>query len=397
MQTLPKHASEGKQKNQAKPVENREKNRMNQQTASAMLAKAAEKFRKTANMAADANIIPYNSEHGQWVASPYDGNGWWTGGFWPALMWQLWRFGGDDFFKQEARRVEGLLTDEFRVYEHLNHDVGFMYLISCGADNKLTGNQQAHTDTMHAASLIMGRFNPTGFIRAWNSPDLCGYAIIDCMMNLSLLWWASRQSGDPRFSKVAQIHAATTMREFVRTDGSVSHIIEFDPETGRRAAEHPGQGYCLGSQWSRGQAWGLYGFTLAYLNDGNPVYLATAEKIAANFIRHIRADGLTDCDFCQPPEEERIDNIAGAVAACGLLELSRAAGNSAYEDAAMKLDDGMLTSCVDWSDGNCGLLTKCTASYHDDGAGRHTNITYGDYFLIEALAKIAGTDPMLWR
>lgn len=167
-------------------------------------------------MAADAGIIPYKSENGAWVASPYDGNSWWTGGFWPGLMWQLHCATGDEQFQTEARRVEKLLTDEFRTFRCLNHDVGFMYLLSCGADAKLSGDEQAKTDTLHAASLLMGRFNPAGFIRAWNHPDQRGFAIIDCMMNLSLLWWATRETGDPRFAKVAQIHAQTTLREFLR-------------------------------------------------------------------------------------------------------------------------------------------------------------------------------------
>ena len=361
------------------------------------MRQAADKFRWSAKLAADAGIIPYKSENGAWVTSPYDGNSWWTGGFWPGLMWQLHCATGDEQFQTEARRVEKLLTEEFRTFRCLNHDVGFMYLLSCGADAKLTGDEQAKTDTLHAASLLMGRFNPAGFIRAWNHPDQRGFAIIDCMMNLSLLWWATSETGDPRFAKVAQIHAQTTLREFLRLDGSVSHIIEFDPETGKRVKEYGGQGYCLGSQWSRGQAWGLYGFTLAHLNGGNAEYLDAAEKIAANFIRHIRPDGLTDCDFCQPKDEERIDNIAGAVAACGLLELAKITGKAECHAAAVRLVDGLLEHCIDWTQNSCGLLTKCTASYHDDGAGRHTNITYGDYFLVEALAKLTGSDPMLWR
>ena len=358
--------------------------------------KISHKFRSAAMLAAEAGIIPYKSEQGQWVPSPYDGNGWWTGGFWPALMWQLYAASQDEFFLREARRVEALLAEEFRVFHHLNHDVGFMYLLSCGADYKLTGDEQAKTDTLHAANLLMGRFNPAGYIRAWNSPSQVGFAIIDCMMNLSLLYWASRQTGDPRFSHVADIHAHTALREFLRPDGSVSHIIEFDPETGKRVKEHPGQGYALGTQWSRGQAWGLYGFTLAYLNTQKAEYLDAAQKIAANFIAHIRPDGLTDCDFCQPDTEERLDNIAGAIAACGLLELHKITSDPGYHDNARRLVDGLLAHCCDWSQDRCGVLTHCTASYHDDGAGRHTNITYGDYFLTEALAKLNGTDPMLW-
>ena len=358
--------------------------------------KAAQKYRRTAADAAREGIIPYKSESGRWIASPYAGNGWWTGGFWPGLMWQLYAATKDGFFLAEARRVEKLLVHEFSVFTELNHDVGFMYLLSCGADAKITGDRQARTDALHAASLLMGRFNPAGFIRAWDGSDQAGFAIIDCMMNLSLLFWASRQTEDPRFANAAKIHADTTLREFLRPDGSVSHIVEFDPQTGKRVREHAGQGYALGTQWSRGQAWGLYGFTLAYLNTQDARYLDAAQRIAANFIAHIRPDGLTDCDFCQPDTEERVDNIAGAIAACGLIELNKLTGEDAHRSAALRLIDGLLAHCCDWTDARCGLLTRCTASYHDDGAGRHTNIVYGDYFLLEALGKLNGTDPMLW-
>ena len=358
--------------------------------------KAINKLRGSIAPAAEAGIIPYKSEKGKWLESPYDGNSWWTGGFWPGLMWLLYAQSGEEAFRTEARRVEKLLTDEFRVYEKLNHDVGFMYLLSCGADHKLTGDAQARRDTLHAASLLMGRFNPAGYIRAWNHPSQVGFAIIDCMMNLSLLFRASRETGDPRFAKVARIHADTTLREFLREDGSVSHIIEFDPETGKRVREHPGQGYALGSSWSRGQAWGLYGFTLAWLNTKEEKYLRAAQRIAAYFTSHIRPDGLTDSDFCQPETEKRIDNMAGAIAACGLMELAKADGNADWQAAGEKLVNGLLDRCCDWTEDRCGILTHCTASYHDDGAGRHTNITYGDYFLVEALSKLRGKDPMLW-
>ncbi len=364
--------------------------------ADQVMERIADKFRRTAPMAARMGILPYKSENGRWIASPYDGNSWWTGGFWPGMMWQLFAATGDELFRTEARRAQELLTAEMRTFRLLNHDVGFMYLLSCGADYKLCGGGQARVDTLHAASLLMGRFNPMGFIRAWNEEDRAGYAIIDCMMNLSLLFWASRQTGDPRFAHVAKIHADMTLREFLRADGSLSHIIELDPATGKRVQEHPGQGYALGSSWSRGQAWGLYGFTLAYLNTGEECYLDAARRIAAYFAAHIRPDGLTDCDFCQPPERERLDNIAGACAACGLLELHKLTGEEQWQAAAEKLVDGLLDHCVDWSDACCGLLTRCTASYHDDSAGVHTNITYGDYFLVEAIAKLCGSDPMLW-
>ena len=361
------------------------------------LEKIAAKYRKSAAEAAESGMIPYLSAGGKWSASPYDGNSWWTGGFWPGLMWQLFTLTGDGFFKDEARRAEKLLTDEFRTFRSLNHDVGFMYLLSCGADAKLTGDEQAETDVLHAASLLMGRFNPAGYIRAWNEKDRVGFAIIDCMMNLALLYRATRDTGDPRFSHVARIHSDTTLREFLREDGSVSHIIEFDPETGKRVREHPGQGYALGTQWSRGQAWGLYGFAMAFRHLGDRKYLDASEKIARNFVSHIREDGLTDCDFCQPAGEERIDNIAGAIAACGLQELAALTGDESWTAQAERLIRGLLDHCSDWGEERRGVLTHCTASYHDDGAGRHTNIVYGDYFLTEALMKRCGKDPGLWN
>ena len=360
------------------------------------LNRIAGKYRKTAETAAEAGMIPYKSVESQWIPSPYDGNSWWTGGFWPGLMWQLWQLTGDSFFRQEARRAEKLLTEEFHTFRLLNHDVGFMYLLSCGADAKLTGDEQAETDMLHAASLLMGRFNPAGFIRAWNEPERTGYAIIDCMMNLALLYRASRDTSDPRFRQVAKIHADTTLREFLRENGSVSHIIEFDPESGKRVREHPGQGYGPGTQWSRGQAWGLYGFALAFRHLNDARYLEAAKRIAENFTAHIREDGLTDCDFCQPADEERIDNIAGAIAACGLQELAALTGETKWKQQAERLVDGMLAQCADWDGEYCGILTHCTASYHDDGAGRHTNIVYGDYFLVEALMRLCGKDPELW-
>ena len=360
-----------------------------------ILKRVTAKYRATAPLAADHNMLPYRGGPA-WLEAPFDGNSWWTGGFWPGAMWQLWAASGDDFFKAEALRAEALLTAELRRFDLLNHDVGFMYLLSCGAHWKLTGDTQAKTDALHAASLLMGRFNPRGFIRAWNESERVGYAIIDCMMNLSLLFWASRVTGDPRFKHVAVTHADTTLRHFLRADGSVCHIVEFDPETGDMVREHAGQGYGPGSAWSRGQAWGLYGFALAYANTGDARYLDASKRVADFFIAHIRPEGLTDCDFRQPPAPVRLDNIAGAVAACGLLELAKHTGCAAYRNAAERLLDGLIEYCCDLAPGRCGVLTRCTASYHDDAAGVHTRIVYGDYFFIEALARLAGTDPGLW-
>ena len=360
--------------------------------------RAAKKFELGAGLAAEAGIIPYKCENGRYVPSPYDGNSWWTGGFWPGIMWQLYHATGKEVYKAEALRVEELLVRELMRYDDLNHDVGFMYLLSCGAHHRLTGDETARRHALHAANLLAGRFNPAGFIRAWNG-DRHGWAIIDCMMNLSLLYWASEQTGDPRFAATARLHAGTTIREFLREDGSSCHIVIFDPVTGEALERPAGQGCCEGSSWSRGQAWALYGFTLSGVNTGDRKYIDVARRCAKYFIANIREDGLTDSDFCQPKDEERIDNIAGACAACGLLELAEAVGGEegeTYRAAALRLLRALNDLCADWSEDNPGILQKCTASYHDDGAGRHVNILYGDYFFVEALCRLRGTDARLW-
>ena len=364
-----------------------------------VIAKVSDKLRRTVPEAAKSHNVPYASRDGRWIESPWNlGNSWWTAGFWPGMMWLMNALTPDEIFRQEALRTTELMTEEFRVYRHLNHDVGFMYLLSCGAKHKIDGDEQSKWDALHAASLLMGRFNPTatprgGYIKAWDGKD---YAIIDCMMNLPLLYRATRETGDPRFAAVARIHADKAAKHFVRADGSCRHIVEFDPVTGDFVREHGGQGYCEGSSWSRGQAWALYGFTLLAMNTRDADDLVTAEKIAQYFAANIREDGLTDCDFRQPKDVYRLDNIAGACAACGFLELAKLTGKNEYRAAGETLLDGLIDHCVDFGDQYCGLLTHCTAAYHDDNVGTHTNITYGDYFFVEALCKVKGCDPMLW-
>lgn len=365
----------------------------------AIAEKIIAKYRRGAVQASGQGIIPYAGAGEQWQPSPFDGNGWWTGGFWPGLMWQLFKATGENLFRQEALRTENMLTEEFRSFSALNHDVGFMYLLSSDLHNRLIPDEQAARDTLHAATLLAGRFNPAGFLSAWNG-ERPGWAIVDSMMNLSLLYRATEISGDPRFARIARIHADTTIREFVREDGSCNHIVIFDPDTGKVLDRPAGQGYAPGSSWSRGQAWGLYGFVISYAHTGEKRYLNTARKIANYFIGRIRPDGLTDCDFCQPADEERIDNIAGAIAACGLLHLSemtdRPEESDRFRQNAIRLLSAMDSLCADWNPEHMGILTKCTAAYHNDGAGRHINIVYGDYFFTEAVMRLTGSDPAPW-
>lgn len=157
------------------------------------------------------------------------GLNWWTNGFWGGILWLMYQNTGDQKYMEYARECEHKLEKCFQTYYGLHHDVGFMYMPTAVANYRLTNDPQARRTAMHAANLLAGRFNPVGkFIRAWNTEtkDTRGWAIIDCMFNLSLLYWASEESKDPRFRHIAMMHADTVMKNFVREDGSVNHIME---------------------------------------------------------------------------------------------------------------------------------------------------------------------------
>lgn len=238
--------------------------------------------------------------------TPDDGLCWWTNGFWAGMLWQAYHATHDDRYAEIARYTERRLDEAFNIYLGLHHDVGFMWLPSAVADYRLTGDADARRRGLHAAQLLAGRFNPAGYIRAWNDipgsdSDTRGWAIIDCLFNIPLLYWASEETKDPRFKKIAMTHADTVAANFIRADGSVRHIVEFDPETGAFVRDYGGQGYAQGSSWTRGQTWALYGFVMSYKHTGAVRYLAMAQKVAEYFIAHIPADGRIPVDFCQPP------------------------------------------------------------------------------------------------
>lgn len=367
------------------------------QWAQEALEKICRKMPAAMEKARQCGFIPYTVSEGQWQPGPMDGICWWTNGFWPASMWQLYAATGEEAYLREARRAEEMLDAAFGDFPHLHHDVGFMWRISAGFDYDLTGNQKSRERTAFAANLLAGRFNPNGFIRAWNG-ECTGWAIIDCMMNLSILYWASEQTQDPRFRLIAQRHADTVIRHFIRDDGTAEHIVIFDPETGAVLDKPGGQGYAPGSVWSRGQGWALYGFAIAARHTGEARYLETSRRVADSFMEAVGEDWLPDCDFRQPPSPVIKDDCAGGIAACGMLELADLLGEEAgrkYRDAAEKLLRALAERHVDWSEEYPALLTHCTGAYHNS-ADRHIAMTYGDYYFIEGIARLLGKPVCRW-
>lgn len=321
---------------------------------------------------------------------------WWTNGFWGGEMWQLYKLTGNEMYKEEAIKVEDKLDENLMIIEGLDHDNGFKWLPTSVCRYKLFNNKESYNRALLAATNMAGRFNMTGkFIRAWNNwddVDRRGFAIIDCMMNLPLLYWASEETTDPRFEMIARAHADTAREAFVREDGSVNHIIIFDPETGEIVGKPGGQGYGEGSSWTRGQSWGIYGFTLSFKYTGDEKYLDTAKEIADYVISEIPDSHLIPIDYRQPKDVELEDSTAAAITASGLIELSMAVGDEAlsdkYLDTAIKLLKTLDEKRISWGDDADNLLNKCAVDYHGDG--HNMSIIYGDYYFIEAMMKLAG-------
>jgi unsaturated chondroitin disaccharide hydrolase len=359
------------------------------------------KTKLAAECARMEGVIPYIPREGRYhdLDTP-DGIFWWTNGFWPGMLWQMYHAAGDDIYRKTAEAVERRLDGALESYEGLHHDLGFMWLHSAVADYRLTGNKDSRRRGLHAANLLAGRYNPAGkFIRAWNG-DRTGWIIIDCMMNIPLLYWAAGETGDPRFTMIAENHAGTAMGILVRPDGSCNHIAVLSPETGDCLELPGGQGFASGSSWSRGQAWGLYGFALSARHTGRREYLDTAKRIAHYVIAAFAGHGwLPPVDFRAPPEPVKYDSTAAMISACGLLEIAAQAGEaeqSLYRDAALRLLSAGEKAFADWDTGTDGIIGKGTGSYHGGPQDTEVPIIYGDYFFTEAVLRLLEKDFLIW-
>ena len=366
-----------------------------------MSAKIKEKFHATAER--NRHKIPYIATDGVYDDWSGDCIDWWTNGFWGGILWQLYQTTHDPMYRNIARENEKKLDAVLLNYESMDHDSGFRWLPTAVADYRVTGSQEARNRGLLAATNLAGRFNLNGqYLRAWNGigedgHQKMGMAIIDCLMNLPLLYWASEETGDPRFRQIAEAHAHTAMKHFVREDGSVKHIICFDPVTGAYKGSVGGQGMERGSSWTRGQSWALYGFVLSYRHTGREEYLDIAEKIAEYCISQIPESGLIPVDFCQPKDVDYQDDIAAAVLACGFLELGQITESwkkERYHETAMKLLHTLAEKSSDWDPEHDNILQNCTAAYHD--ARHNFPIVYGDYYFIEAIFKLTGEELFIW-
>ena len=335
----------------------------------------------------------------------------WTSGFWGGLNVLLYNYTKNEEYLKTALRSEEMLDEALMDFKGLYHDVGFMWHILSGALYRLNGSKKSMNRNLHMAANLFSRFvsydeAPGGFIRAWNHEwqggDVQNWSIIDCLMNLPILYWASEEIGDDRFSRIAMDHADMALMDHLRDDGSVAHIVEHNRETGEPVCTYGGQGYAVGSSWSRGQAWGLYGFTLSYIHTKEERYLNAAKQIANYFIANCSDDWLPKVDFRAPSEPVMYDTTAGVCAACGMIELAKALPENEggmYMHAAVNILRAIEANFADYNPDRDDMITHGTVRYPikpEQQRVVHISIIYADYFFTEALLKLLGEEFLPW-
>lgn len=333
----------------------------------------------------------YDPKAGRWAV-----NGGWTEGFWTGILWRLYGYTGQDRFRTWARRYTRALARAKA--DFTDHDLGFLFYHSCVLESALTGDPAMIEPALAAARRLADRFNPAGrFIRAHGAlsdPDRAGYAIIDTIMNLRLLFWAHGVTGKQRFYDIAVATAHTIAREYIRPDGSSYQVVWFDPVTGAVERKATLQGYSETSCWSRGQAWGIYGFAQTYKATGDVRFKDLAATLARYLIEHLPPDGVAPYDFLDPaaPDVPK-DTSAQAIAASGLLalaELSAGEERQAYFDRAKRLlaalCDGYLVEPAPGREASRGFL-RGGCYFLARNRGVDSELMFGDYYFLEALLR----------
>ncbi|MEU9366799.1 glycoside hydrolase family 88 protein [Streptomyces avermitilis] len=346
---------------------------------------AVEKIRA---VAPGVSAFPVGTKFEKWV---YSQNGDWVGGFWPGTLWMAWLYSKDEELRTLALDSARKLAP--RQHDTSTHDLGFLFSPSWVTAWRLTGDDTWRRGAVQAADSLIQRYNPRGrFLRAWGAlddPNNAGRVIIDTMMNLDLLAFAGRQTGDAKYLDIAVAHAKTAQRVFPRPDGSTPHVFDFDPATGAPLGPGTVQGYSPTSCWARGQAWGVYGFTTIYRRSGDRQFLATACKLADYAIGALGADYVPVWDYRAPQQPNDIkDASAGAIMACGLLDLSAATGRQQYRTVALRLLTALSRTCLtDKSARAEAVVARCTRNRPAED-GIEISLPYADYYLLEGILRV---------
>lgn len=336
----------------------------------------------------------------------------WTTGFCTGEYWLAWELTGDDAFKQAALvQVDSFLDRIEKRIDVDHHDMGFLYSPSCVAAYKLTGSETGKKAALLAADNLIARFQEKGqFLQAWGELGAKDNyrLIIDCLLNLPLLYWASDVTGDGKYRDIALRHTKTSLANLVRDDNSTYHTYFFDTETGAPVRGATQQGYRDGSAWARGQAWGVYGTALSYRYTKDPKAMDLFCRVTDFFIDHLPADNVPywDLDFTDGSGEPK-DSSAASAAVCGILEMCKylpADKAAHYMEAAGRMMTSLISpeyAVQDRSVSNGLLLHGVYAKnspYNPipEDRGVDECNTWGDYFYMEALVRLLKDWQLYW-
>jgi len=323
------------------------------------------------------------------------GSGAWVSGFVPGSLWYLYQYSNDPKILEYAKLYTARIEKE--KYNKGTHDLGFMLYCSFGNGYRLTDDTAYRTTMLTGAESLSSRFNPLiGCIRSWDSNrDKWQFpVIIDNMMNLEFLFWASQASGDPKYRNICISHADMTMKNHFRPDYSSYHVVSYDLTTGEVEKKNTHQGYADETAWARGQSWGLYGFVVMYREAKEPKYLEQAKNIAAFLIHHpnLPTDKIPYWDYDAPDIPNTLrDASAGAIMASALIELS------GYVDAVLAKEylDVAETQIRTLSSPeyfaekgtNGNFILKHGVGHMPNKSEIDVPLTYADYYYIEALLR----------
>ena len=348
---------------------------------------AAYQLNMQANEISDSAKLPRSIRNGEIrLENIYD----WTSGFFPGSLWYMYEFTKDEKFKTEALKYTHLLYD-LKEYTG-THDLGFMIYCSYGNEFRLTNDTSCVPVMVQTADNLISRFNTTTqTIRSWDFGEWQYPVIIDNMMNLELLFWASEYTQNPKYKDVAIRHADTSMKNHFRDDFSSYHVIDYDTISGNVLTKGTFQGYADESAWARGQAWGLYGYIVCYRFTKDVKYLEFAENIAKFIMDNVKTDDLIPYwDYNAPdiPNAPR-DASAAAVTASALLELSQIikTDNKYYNYAETILKNLSSDAYLAKKGENKGFILMHSVGHLPAKSEIDTPLNYADYYYLEALKR----------
>lgn len=320
---------------------------------------------------------------------------WWTSGFFPGVLWYLYEASANDSLRVYADKFTQRVESEQFTTD--NHDIGFMLYCSFGNGYRLTGNEGYKKVLLQGSKSLSTRFRPVvGCIRSWDwNQKVWEYpVIIDNMMNLEMLMWASKNSDNPEFAQIAKSHADVTMKHHFRSDNSCYHVVSYDTISGQPEKKNTCQGYSHESSWARGQGWALYGYTMMYRETKQDKYLEQAVNVARFIMNHPRLpeDKIPYWDFDAPniPNELR-DASAGAVIASALIELSQFTDGE-FSRQCMSVAETQLKTLsspeyLAEPGTNYHFVLKHSVGNNPGKSEVDVPLTYADYYYVEALVR----------